>query len=95
MDFEAETRERLARMEQDSSSVHRRLDNLESLTESIQTIAVEMRELRVGQDSMRRTIEEMNGRVEEVEARPKKHWDVLLAAAITALVTFVATQIFN
>lgn len=92
MEFEAEVRERLARIEQDNSSIHRRLDNLETLTESIQTIAVELRELRVGQDSMKETMEEMSGRIEELEERPKKHWDVVLAAAATAIVTFIVTH---
>ena len=90
MEFEVEIRERLARMEQDNSSIHRRLDNLESLTESIHDIASEMKALRVGQDSMRETIDEMSGRIAEVESRPHKHWNSVIAAFLSAAAAFVA-----
>ena len=90
MDFEVEVRERLARIEQDNRSMHRRLDSLEKLTESIHEIASEMKALRVGQDSMRETVEAMSGRIEEVESRPRKHWESVIAAALSALAAFVA-----
>lgn len=95
MEFEAETRERLARIEQDRTSIHRRLDNLESLTESIHAIAVEMREMRTTMDAMKRSLDDMGDRVDEVENRPRKHWDAVIVAAITAIVTFVIGRFVN
>ena len=83
MEAEVEIRERLAKLEQDGSSVHRRLDNLEKLVESVHTIATEVKAMR----------EDVNGiteRVEDIEKRPGRHIETFIAAAITAVVAWLA-----
>lgn len=46
MEKEAEIRERIAVIEQDCKSIHHRLDNLKQLTESVHTIATEVKAMR-------------------------------------------------
>ena len=82
MDSENEIRERLAAIEQDGKSVHRRLDNLEKLVEDVHTIAVETKAMR----------EDVNGiteRVNEIERRPGKRIETAITAIITAIVGIV------
>lgn len=96
MDIENEIhlRERLAKQEQDMESVHRRLDALESITESIRDLAVEMREIKTDVKSVKENVGEMSERVEEVENRPKKHYDAIIAALITGIITFILGKFF-
>lgn len=72
--------ERMAAMEQDMKSVHRRLDSHEELTKSIQTIAVEMKAMR----------EDVNGitkRVDDIEKKPTKRYETVVTACLTSIVT--------
>lgn len=80
---EAEIRERLAYAEQDMKSVHRRLDTLEGLVESVHTIATETKAMR----------EDMNGlnvRVAEIEKKPSKRLDGIVNIIMTAVVSGLA-----
>lgn len=79
MEHEAEIRERLATLEQDKQSVHRRLDNLERLTESVHIIAVETK-------ATREDVNNITERVDEIENRPSKRYETVITAIITAIV---------
>lgn len=76
---EIELRERLVAIEQSTKSAHHRLDSLENLTESVHTIAVEMK-------AMREDMAEMKARLSDIEQRPRKHYDTIITAIITAIV---------
>lgn len=71
--------ERIATIEQDNKAINRRLGNLEKLTESVHTMAVEMK-------SMREDANSITERVEEIERRPAKRYETFVAALITAVV---------
>ena len=86
---EIEIRERMSRQEQDMDSVHRRLDALESITQSIHSLAEEMRGMRVDLQGVHTDVSAMNDRIAEVESQPKKRYDVIVAAVISAAVAFV------
>lgn len=73
-----EMHERMAALEADKKSVHRRLDNLEKLVESVHTIATETKAMR----------EDMNNhdeRIKEIEQRPYKRYDTFITGLITAV----------
>ena len=76
-------RERVAKLEQDSKSVHHRLDNLEGLVESVHVIATETK-------AMREDMNSLTGRIEEIEQRPGKRYDTAVAALITAAMGILA-----
>lgn len=79
MESEAEIRERLAAIEQDCKSTHRRLDSLEQLTESVHIIATETK-------AMRGDVNDITSRVDEIERRPSKRYETAVAALITAVI---------
>ena len=75
-------RERLAKLEQDSKSVHHRLDNLEGLVESVHVIATETK-------AMREDVNSLTGRIEEIEQRPQRRYDTIITALITAVIGII------
>lgn len=77
-----EMHERVSMLEQDQKSTHRRLDNLEKLVESVHTIATEIKQ-------MRGDVNSITERVEEIESKPKKRYDTIVTAIITAFVSGV------
>ena len=76
-------RERVAKLEQDSKSVHHRLDSLEGLVESVHVIATETK-------AMREDMNSLTGRIEEIEQRPGKRYDTAVTALITAAMGILA-----
>lgn len=82
MDNESEIRERLAAIEQDCKSTHRRLDSLEKLTESVHIIATETK-------AMREDVNDITSRVDEIEKRPSKRYDTIISAVITTLIGII------
>lgn len=79
MNEEKELWERLASMEQDLKSVHRRLDNLETLTESVHDIASG---LKGTQDD----VADIKNRVNDIETQPKKRYDSIVTGIITLII---------
>lgn len=80
---EAEIRERLAYAEQDMKSVHRRLDGLEGLVESVHVIATETK-------AMREDMNSLNTRVAEIEKKPAKRLDGMVNIILTAVISGLA-----
>jgi len=71
--------ERLATMEQDLKSIHRRIDSLEKLTESVHVIATETK-------AMRGDVNDITSRVDEIEKRPTKRYDTIITALFSAVI---------
>ena len=82
----ANIRERLATLEQDEQSVHRRLDNLEKMVESIHNLANTCVELTAELKAMRKDVNEIDDRLGTVEEQPKKRYDTIITAILTAIV---------
>ncbi len=80
---EKEVWERMAFVESSVKSAHHRLDRIEHLADSIHSLASEMREMR---SDFTNVLE----RVETIEKRPVKRYDVLVNSSITALISGLA-----
>ena len=80
---EKEVWERMASVESSVKSAHHRLDRIEHIADSIHSLASEMRE-------MRNDFTNVIGRVETIEKKPLKRYDVLVNSGITALVSGLA-----
>ena len=82
----------VAQLRQDAKSTHKRLDNLEKLTESVHTIAIETK-------AMREDFNKLDERVEEIEHLPVKRYNLIITtiitSSITAIVGFVIGNIIN
>ena len=76
----------LARQEEQIKGLARRMDNLEKLTESVNKLAISVERLTAKQATNDTEIETLTGKVNELEAKPAKRWDTVIAAVISALV---------
>ena len=76
---EVEIAERLAALEQDKKTANHRLENLEKLTESVYSLAQSVK-------SMQEDLKNIMARVAEIEKRPAKRWETMIAAIITAVI---------
>ena len=76
---EVEIAERLAALEQDKKAANHRLENLEKLTESVYSLAQSVK-------SMQEDLKNIMARVAEIEKRPAKRWETLIAAISTAVI---------
>ena len=77
---EKEVWERITSVESSVKSAHHRLDRIEHLAESIHSLASEMREMR---SDFTNVLE----RVEDIEKRPKKRYDLIVSSSITAIIS--------
>ena len=77
----------LARQEEQIKELARRMDNLEKLTESVNTLAKSVERLTVQQAQTDTQITTLTGEVNEIKEKPGKRWDLVITAAITAIVT--------
>lgn len=83
-----EMHERVSVLEQSQKSTNRRLDNLEKLVESVHTIATETK-------AMRTDVNEITKRVEEIENRPRKRYDTIITALITATISGIVGYVLG
>lgn len=87
---EKEIFERLTALESSYKSLHKRLDHIEDLVQSVQKMTVEMQH-------MREDLNEIAENIETIEKRPVKMWDTIITAVLSALgggiFTFIATKI--
>ena len=80
---EKEVWERMASVESSVKSAHHRLDRIEHIADSIHSLASEMRE-------MRSDFTNVIGRVETIEKKPLKRYDLIVNSGITAIVSGLA-----
>lgn len=93
MDFDAkEVYERLTALESSQKSLHKRVDHIEELVESVQRMTVEIQHLREDFNHMSDSVDELN-------QRPAKRWDSVIAAVIGAFagggVTMLLTKLIG
>ena len=76
----------LARQEEQIKGLARRMDNLEKLTESVNTLAKSVERLTVQQAATDNQIETLTDDVTDLKEKPAKHWETAIAALISALI---------
>ena len=72
--------ERIAVAEQSGKSAHKRIDNIERLTEGIYTLANETKELR-------EDVNRLQNDVDSIKAKPAKYWEMMATTMVTAIVS--------
>lgn len=78
MEFDAkEVYERLTALESSQKSLHKRVDHIEELVESVQRMTVEIQH-------MREDLNRLGQQVNEIEQKPAKRWESVIAAVIGA-----------
>lgn len=76
----------IARQEQQIKDLSRRLDVLERLADSVNSLAISVERVANKQDSMDSKISTLSNDVDEIKDRPAKNWQTVVAAVISALV---------
>ena len=86
---EAAIRERLTAVESSVKSAHHRIDNIEELTQSVKSLAVETKYLK-------EDISDVKEKIDVIAVRPSHFITVIITALITATVSgFVGFAITN
>lgn len=86
---EAAIRERLTAVESSVKSAHHRIDNIEELTQSVKSLAVETKYLK-------EDISDVKEKIDVIARRPSQILTVIITALITATVSgFVGFAITN
>ena len=86
---EAAIRERLTAVESSVKSAHHRIDNIEELTQSVKSLAVETKYLK-------EDISDVQEKIDVIAGRPSQILTVIITALITATVSgFVGFAITN
>lgn len=86
---EAAIRERLTAVESSVKSAHHRIDNIEELTQSVKSLAVETKYLK-------EDISDIKEKIDVIAGRPSQILTVIITALITATVSgFVGFAITN
>lgn len=86
---EAAFRERLTAVESSVKSAHHRIDNIEELTQSVKSLAVETKYLK-------EDISDVKEKIDVIAGRPSQILTVIITALITATVSgFVGFAITN
>ena len=86
---EAAIRERLTAVESSVKSAHHRIDNIEELTQSVKSLAVETKYLK-------EDISDVKEKIDVIAGRPSQILTVIITALITATVRgFVGVAITN
>ena len=76
----------IARQEEKINGLARRMDNLETLTESVNKLALSVERLANKQSTTEGKIETLTNDVNEIKEKPAKHWETVVTAIISALV---------
>lgn len=85
----------LVEADQRSRSNTHRLDKLEQQWEVLNKLAVSVEKMGINLATMDKTIQILNEKVEEQEAKPGKRWEAIVEKAIMLLVAAVAGYIFS
>ena len=81
-----ETGAAIARMEEQIKGLARRMDNLEKLTASVNTLALSVQSLATKQEATEAQVSTLTGDVNELKDKPVKRWETVIAAVISAIV---------
>ncbi len=76
----------IARQEEQIKGLCKRMDNLEKLTESVNSLALSVERLTTQQKTTDDKVDLLSGEVNEIKEKPAKHWETAIAAIISALV---------
>ena len=85
---EKEIFERLTAVEQSLKSLHKRQDRSDELVKSVYEMTVEMK-------NMREDLNSIAEKVEDIEQKPAKRWDSVIAGIIGAVAGGVGTALIS
>ena len=86
--FEKEIVERLTAVEQSVKSLHKRQDHSDQLVESVAKMASKM-------EHMSKELDDVSEKVNDLESKPAKRWESVIAAIIGAFAGGIGTALIG
>lgn len=80
--------EKIAHIEESVKSAHKRIDGIDTLTQSVYELASSIK-------AMQRDITDMSGRIKTIEEKPAKRWDLVVTTVITTIVGVLIGYLFR
>lgn len=85
----------LVEADQRSKTNTHRLDKLEEQWEVLNKLAVSVEKMGINLATMDKTIQKLDAKVEEQEAKPGKRWEALVEKVVFLFVGAVAAYVFS
>ena len=76
----------VARQQEQIKTLFERMGNLEKLTDSVNKLAISLEQLTGKESATEKQVENLAADMKEMKDTPKKRWDTVVAAIISALV---------
>ena len=87
--------ERLTKCEASNKSAHHRLDGLEEVVKSVNSLAVSTNQLATETKALREDFKATDERLEALEIRPLKRYDMIVTVVVTAVVSGLIGFLLN
>lgn len=79
--------ERVTRVEESSKQAHHRITKLENIEEQLQSLALSVNTIMTTMQALTKDFTALIKRVDTIEDRPRKNWDLVIAVIITSIVS--------
>lgn len=86
---------RLTAVEDRAKSNQRRIEKLETSTEALNRMAASMEVMAEKQERVADAVDELDGKVTALEAKPAKRWDELVTKLVLVAATAVLTWLLS
>ena len=87
--------ERLTAGESSIKSAHHRIDNLEKLAESVNSMAISINQLAIETKALREDYVKADERIEELEKKPIKRYETFITALLTGIAGYLLSMILH
>ena len=77
--------ERITKVEASDKSAHHRIDSLEKLADSVNSLAVSTSQIATETKALREDYAKADERIDDLEKKPAKRYEAMLMAFLTAL----------
>ena len=74
------------RVEEENDRQNHRISALETAMKDLNRITVSVEKLAVSMDAMANELKKQGSRLDEIEKKPAKRWDVVITGALSAIV---------
>ena len=90
---ENELRETQAKQSEQIRTLFTRVEELKTLTESVQKLAISLERLTLAQQTTAKKVETLSADVEGIKLKPAKRWENAVNTGMTILITAVITYL--
>lgn len=90
-----EFEERGKRIDDENNRQNHRLDKLEKIADQLTEMAASIKAMVVTMQAMQKEQERQGKRLDDIEEKPSKRWDILINTALTVIATAAITLLLK